>query len=200
MRAGKNRRVVVLCSAMVAAMIGLSFAAVPLYRLFCQVTGYGGTTQVSEAPPDEIGERIVKVRFNADVDARLPWSFAPAQVEVALRVGEVGMAFYRARNLSDRPVTGTAVFNVTPLKAGQYFNKVQCFCFDEQLLQPGRSVDMPVTFFVDPAIEEDPNLDDVRTITLSYTFFRSEDEQADEGQDLSSVSGGITTAQRGTLR
>jgi cytochrome c oxidase assembly protein subunit 11 len=192
--------VVVLCSAVVAAMVGLSFAAVPLYRLFCQVTGYGGTTQVSEAPPAEVGERIVKVRFNADVDARLPWNFVPAQVEVALRVGEVGMAFYRARNLTGQPVTGTAVFNVTPLKAGQYFNKVQCFCFDEQRLQPGQSVDMPVTFFVDPAINDDPNLDDVRTITLSYTFFRAEEEEADEGEEVSSNSDRLTAAQRASLR
>ncbi len=200
MRTGRNRGVVVLCSAVVAAMVGLSFAAVPLYRLFCQVTGYGGTTQVSEAPPAEVGERIVKVRFNADVDARLPWNFVPAQVEVALRVGEVGMAFYRARNLTGQPVTGTAVFNVTPLKAGQYFNKVQCFCFDEQRLQPGQSVDMPVTFFVDPAINDDPNLDDVRTITLSYTFFRAEEEEADEGEEVSSNSDRLTAAQRASLR
>jgi len=171
MRTGRNRRVVVLLSAVVAGMVGLTFAAVPLYRLFCQVTGYGGTTQVAQVLPEEVGERIVKVRFNADVDAHLPWAFAPAQVEVALRVGEVGMAFYRARNLTGKAITGAAVFNVTPLKAGQYFNKVQCFCFDEQRLEPGQSVDMPVTFFVDPAIMEDRNLDDVNTITLSYTFF-----------------------------
>jgi cytochrome c oxidase assembly protein subunit 11 len=177
---------VVLLSAVVAGMVGLTFAAVPLYRLFCQVTGYGGTTQVAQVLPEEVGERIVKVRFNADVDAHLPWTFAPAQVEVALRVGEVGMAFYRARNLTGKAITGAAVFNVTPLKAGQYFNKVQCFCFDEQRLEPGQSVDMPVTFFVDPAIDDDPNLDDVRTITLSYTFFRTEDGEA-EGE--SSVSG-----------
>lgn len=186
MRTGRNRRVVVLLSAVVAGMVGLTFAAVPLYRLFCQVTGYGGTTQVAQVLPEEVGERIVKVRFNADVDAHLPWTFAPAQVEVALHVGEVGMAFYRARNLTGKAITGAAVFNVTPLKAGQYFNKVQCFCFDEQRLEPGQSVDMPVTFFVDPAIDDDPNLDDVRTITLSYTFFRAED---DEAEDEPSVSG-----------
>jgi cytochrome c oxidase assembly protein subunit 11 len=188
MRTGGNGRVVVLLSTVVVAMVGLSFAAVPLYRLFCQVTGYGGTTQVAEAPSAEAGERIVKVRFNADVDASLPWSFVPAQIEVALHVGEVGMAFYEARNPTDRAITGTAVFNVTPLKAGQYFNKVQCFCFDEQRLEAGQSVDMPVTFFVDPAIDDDPNLDDVRTITLSYTFFRAEESEADEGEDVSSNS------------
>jgi cytochrome c oxidase assembly protein subunit 11 len=186
MRTGRNRRVVVLLSTVVVGMVALTFAAVPLYRLFCQVTGYGGTTQVAQVLPEEVGERIVKVRFNADVDAHLPWAFAPAQVEVALHVGEVGMAFYRARNLTGKAITGAAVFNVTPLKAGQYFNKVQCFCFDEQRLEPGQSVDMPVTFFVDPAIDDDPNLDDVRTITLSYTFFRTEDGEA-EGE--SSVSG-----------
>jgi len=186
MRTGRNRPVAVLLSAVVAGMVGLTFAAVPLYRLFCQVTGYGGTTQVAQVLPEEVGERIVKVRFNADVDAHLPWTFAPAQVEVALHVGEVGMAFYRARNLTGKAITGAAVFNVTPLKAGQYFNKVQCFCFDEQRLEPGQSVDMPVTFFVAPAIDDDPNLDDVRTITLSYTFYRAED---DEAEDEPSVSG-----------
>jgi cytochrome c oxidase assembly protein subunit 11 len=158
---------------LVFGMVGLSFAAVPLYRLFCQVTGFGGTTQVAETAPAVAGQRLFKVRFNADVQPDLPWRFQPEQREVTLRVGEPGLAFYRAENLSERAVTGSATFNVTPLKAGQYFTKVQCFCFDEQKLAPGETAQLGVSFFVDPAILEDRNLDEVTTITLSYTFFRS---------------------------
>ena len=184
----RNTRTVVLLSGVVAAMVGLTFASVPLYRLFCQVTGYGGTTQVADSAPEAIGERVVKIRFNADVDLRLPWEFQPAQREVVLRVGEVGMAFYQAHNPTNRTIKGTAVFNVSPLKAGLYFNKVECFCFEEQRLEPGQSVDMPVTFFVDPAINEDPNLDDVRTITLSYTFFQSADENESDEDNMTGRS------------
>ena len=170
---GRNARLGLALSGLVLAMVGVAFAAVPLYRLFCQVTGYGGTTQVAEAAPVEIGERVIKVRFNADVAAGLPWRFRPEQREVSLRVGEPGLAFYAAQNLSDRPVVGTAAFNVTPLKAGPYFSKVQCFCFDEQRLEPGETAQLGVSFFVDPAIAEDINLAEVETITLSYTFFEA---------------------------
>ena len=166
-----NLRVVIILVSMVVAMAGASYAAVPLYRLFCQVTGYGGTTQVAESAPLEAGERQITVRFNADIDPNLPWAFQPVQREMTLHVGESGLAFYRAENRSARLTAGTATFNVTPLKAGQYFNKVDCFCFTEQRLGPNASMDMPVSFFVDPAIVEDPNLRDVKTITLSYTFF-----------------------------
>ncbi len=154
-------------------MVGLSFASVPLYRLFCQVTGYGGTSQVAEAAPGAVAERVIKVRFNADIGSGLPWYFKPVQREIALRVGEPGLATLRARNLSDIAVTGTSTFNVTPLKAGQYFNKVQCFCFTKQRLESGQELDMAVSFFVDPEILSDRNLDEVTTITLSYTFFRA---------------------------
>ncbi len=174
----RDKGTALLLSAVVVGMIGLTYAAVPLYQLFCQVTGYGGTTQVAEVVPEAVSDRVIEVRFNADVNSRLPWSFQPVQRVLRLRVGEVAIAAYRAENLGTRSIKGTAVFNVTPLKAGEYFNKVQCFCFDEQELAPGEVVDMPVTFFVDPAIEEDPRLDDVRTITLSYTFFRSLDDTA----------------------
>ena len=171
-----NGRTALVLSAVVAGMVGLSFASVPLYRIFCQVTGFGGTTQVAEAAPGAgVSERVIKVRFNADVDPALPWAFQPVEREVALRVGEPGLAYYKARNLSDRPIVGTATYNVTPLKAGYYFNKVQCFCFEEQRLEPGQSVDMPVSYFIDPEILEDKNLDDVKTITLSYTFFYRDD-------------------------
>ena len=160
--------------AVVAGMAGASFAAVPLYRLFCQVTGFAGTTQTAVAAPAEALDRVMTVRFNADVGKRLPWRFRPDQGPVELRVGEQGLAFFTAANTSNETVTGHAVFNVTPLKAGRYFTKIQCFCFDEQVLGPGETARMPVTFFVDPEIAEDPNLDDVSTITLSYTFFRTD--------------------------
>ena len=154
-------------------MGGLVYASVPLYRLFCQVTGFGGTTQTAEAPPAQPGERIVTVRFNADVSRALPWSFRPAQREISVRVGELGLVYYVARNDSDVPITGNATFNVTPQKAGIYFNKVACFCFTEQRLMPGESVKMGVSFFIDPEIVDDRYQDDVKTITLSYTFFRA---------------------------
>jgi cytochrome c oxidase assembly protein subunit 11 len=156
-------------AAVAVGMVGLSFAAVPLYRLFCAVTGYGGTTQVAEAAPEQSNRRIT-VRFDANVAGGMPWVFeAPKPVELAL--GETGLAAYKGRNPAPRPVLGTATYNVVPLQAGQYFNKIQCFCFTEQLLMPGEKKEFPVTFFVDPAIEEDPDLQGITTITLSYTFF-----------------------------
>ncbi len=156
----------------VAGMAGLAYASVPLYRLFCQVTGYGGTTQVVVAAPGSSGEaRRITVRFDATVSRSLPWTFEPVVRAVEVKLGQEHLATYRATNLSDRPATGMATFNVTPHKAGLYFNKIACFCFDRQVLEPGQSVEMPVTFYVDPAIAGDPNLDEVKTITLSYTFF-----------------------------
>lgn len=177
----RNLRISLLLGGLVCAMVGLAFASVPLYRLFCQVTGYAGTTRIAEAPPEQIAERVITVRFNADVNPELPWQFGPVQRAVKVHVGEPGLAFYRARNLSSRAITGTATFNVTPLKAGQYFNKTACFCFDEQRLEPGEDVEMGVSFFIDPAILADRNLDDVKTVTLSYTFFRSLDD-GDDGE------------------
>jgi cytochrome c oxidase assembly protein subunit 11 len=171
---GKTLTVAVLVS-VVVGMLGLTAAAVPLYRLFCQVTGYGGTTQRAEAAPDQRVERTITVRFNADVDPDLPWSFQPEQRQIEVRIGEQSLAYYRARNRSDHPVVGQAVYNVTPFKAGPYFDKIACFCFDEQVLGPGEEVDMPVSFYVDPAILNDPNTRDMHTITLSYTFFLIED-------------------------
>ncbi|MGH6901849.1 MAG: cytochrome c oxidase assembly protein [Geminicoccaceae bacterium] len=172
---GKTLTVAVLVS-VVVGMLGLTAAAVPLYRLFCQVTGYGGTTQRAAAAPDQGLERTITVRFNADVDPALPWSFQPEQRQIEVRIGEQSLAYYRARNRSDHPVVGQAVYNVTPFKAGPYFDKIACFCFDEQVLGPGEEVDMPVSFYVDPAILNDPNTRDMHTITLSYTFFLIEDE------------------------
>ncbi|MCY4478859.1 MAG: cytochrome c oxidase assembly protein [Rhodospirillales bacterium] len=171
-RASRRRAATALIlGGVVCGMVGLSFGAVPLYRLFCQVTGFGGTTQVAEEVPVEIGERVVTVRFNADTARDLPWYFKPEQREIKVRVGEMAMAVYNAVNQSDRALIGTSTFNVTPVKAGAYFNKIECFCFEEQTLAPGERADFPVSFFVDPDIVEDRRLDDVTTITLSYTFF-----------------------------
>ena len=163
----------------VAGMAGLAYASVPLYRLFCQVTGYGGTTQVAAAAPGAASEaRMITVRFDATVAPSLPWRFEPTARAVEVAVGEERLAYFRATNLSDRPVTGMATFNVTPHKAGLYFKKIACFCFDRQVLEPGESVEMPVSFYVDPEIAGDPNLDEVKTITLSYTFFLAVGEEA----------------------
>ena len=162
----------------IAAMLGLTAASVPLYRLFCAVTGYGGTTNVAERAPDAALDRTIRVRFNADVDPRLPWGFRPAQRTVEVRLGEQSLAFYEAVNRSDRPVVGAATYNVTPHQAGYYFSKIACFCFDQQTLQPGEAVEMPVSFFVDPAILDDPNAREVREITLSYTFFLQDEATA----------------------
>ena len=174
----RNRILLVSLLGLVAGMVGLAYASVPLYTLFCQVTGFGGTTQRAEAAPGVALDRTVKVRFNADVNAALPWSFHPNQREVTLKIGETYIASYRALNRSDTATVGTAVYNVTPEKAGAYFNKIECFCFTEQVLHPGEEVDMPVAFFVDPAIATDPKMEDVTTITLSYTFFRAKQPEA----------------------
>ncbi len=169
----RNRTMLISLLALAFGMVGLTYASVPLYQLFCQVTGFGGTTQRAEAAPGTVLEREVVVRFNADVNSSLPWSFRPVQKEVRVKLGETALVAYRAENRSKETVTGTAVFNVTPEKAGAYFNKIECFCFTEQALNPGESVDMPVAFFVDPALANDLNAEDVKTITLSYTFYRA---------------------------
>ena len=185
----RNRRngvVLVALFAVVFAMVGLSYAAVPLYSLFCRVTGFGGTTQVADRVADEVLDRTVRVRFTADVDRGLPWAFAPETREIELRIGEPGLVYYEAENLGATASAGAAVYNVVPAKAGVYFYKVQCFCFDDQTLAPGQRARLAVYFFVDPAMADDPGLDEVRTITLSYTFFRSQSyvpDDAIEGYD-----------------
>ena len=173
---------------LVFAMVGLAFASVPLYDLFCKVTGFGGTTQRAEGPAGRILDRTVKVRFNADVNGALPWGFRPEIHEMEVKIGEPAMMSYRAENRSNVPITGTATYNVTPDKAGIFFNKIQCFCFTEQRLEPGQSVDMPVYFFVDPAMADDPRLNDLTTITLSYTFFRAHGDEKVSGQGVSTVN------------
>jgi cytochrome c oxidase assembly protein subunit 11 len=167
----RNLRVAATSAVAAAGMVGLSYASVPLYQLFCQVTGFGGTTQRAEAAPDKTLDRVMTVRFDANTAASLGWNFRAEQLEVKVRVGEERMAYYRATNTSDRTVTGSSIFNVTPVSAGAYFNKIQCFCFTEQTLKPGESVDFPVVFFIDPAVADDRDLDNVDTITLSYTFY-----------------------------
>ncbi len=159
------------CAVFVAAMVGAAFAAVPLYQVFCQVTGYGGTTQRADSAPETTLDRVITVRFDANVGNGLGWSFRPAQREVRVKLGEIGEAAYVAENRTRLPSSGSAVFNVTPGEAGVYFNKIACFCFSEQTLAAGEKVDMPVTFFVDPALADDPDLKTIDTITLSYTFY-----------------------------
>lgn len=170
-----NTQIAAYCCAGILGMVALAYASVPLYDLFCRVTGYAGTTQRADVAPTQILDREMTVRFDANTAAGLDWHFVPDGPPVTLKVGETALAFYRAENRAAVPVTGTATFNVTPQKAGVYFSKIDCFCFTEQTLAPGEAVPMPVSFFIDPAIAEDPDLDDVKTITLSYTFFPLEE-------------------------
>jgi cytochrome c oxidase assembly protein subunit 11 len=159
-------------AALAVAMVCMAYASVPLYRIFCQVTGFGGTTREGTVAPGAVaGDHEITVRFNADTDKNLPWKFAPVQHEMRVKIGEQALAHFWAENIDNKPVTGQAVYNVVPHEAGSYFVKIQCFCFDKQTLKPGQRVDMPVVFYVDPEILKDPEARDIRTITLSYTFF-----------------------------
>jgi cytochrome c oxidase assembly protein subunit 11 len=175
--ARRNGRTAALAALLVAAMVGLAFASVPLYRLFCQVTGFGGTPLRAEEvePSLQATGKLISVRFDANTSSALPWEFKPEERVQRVAVGARDMAFYTAKNLGDKPVTGTATFNVTPAQAGQYFTKIQCFCFTEQTLKPGEEVRMPVVFFVDPKILDDPNARRISEITLSYTFYPVDD-------------------------
>jgi len=174
-----NTRVAVALLGVSAGMLGLGFAAVPLYDLFCRVTGFGGTTQratlvqAAEAAALSAGAPTISIRFDANTAPDVPWTFRPRQVTDTVQIGQRDMAIFEAKNLSSVPVTGTASFNVEPEQAGAYFNKIQCFCFTEQTLQPGQEVTMPVVYFVDPKALDDPNMQHVEQITLSYTFHRS---------------------------
>ena len=177
----KNRRSGMMAALMGLGMLGMGFAAVPLYEVFCRVTGSAGTTQrvgEAEAATVKSTTRVMSIRFDSNVNSALPWSFKPEQAVDHVTVGARDMAIFLATNNSDKPVMGTATFNVTPLLAGQYFNKIQCFCFSEQLLEPGQTVRMPVLYYVDPAILDDPETKDIKEITLSYTFYRAADDQA----------------------
>lgn len=190
-RGSKKRMTALVLSGVVFGMVGVSFASVPLYRLFCEVTGYGGTPKtVGVSAPGTVSDHVVTVRFDANVNRELPWRFRPEQRQVTVKLGEERLIHYEAVNLSDRPVSGTATFTVTPYKAAQYFAKMECFCFTEQRLEPGQTVSMPVIFYVDPVMLEDRNAQDVTVITLSYTFFPMDGEEQEETQ-TSGTSAGI---------
>ncbi len=174
----RMRRTALIAGAVVAGMTGMAFAAVPLYDAFCKVTGYGGTTQEAQAAPTQILDQRIEVRFDANTSPDLPVEFAPKQNSESLRIGETGLAFYRVRNLSNEPIVARATYNVTPHVAGQYFAKLECFCFTDRVIAPGAESDLPVVFFVDPEIVSDPDTADIGTLTLSYTFFRSTSPEA----------------------
>ena len=180
MKISRNSTVSFSCLAVVVGMVGLSYAAVPLYDLYCRVTGYGGTPQRADAAPLTVSDRVITVRFDTNIDKELPWSFQPEQRSVQVKVGENRLVFFRAANNSDRPVVGHATFNVVPDRAGRYFSKIQCFCFTEQKLDPGQLVEMPVSFFIAPAILTDRDGDSIREITLSYTFYPAANQKAVE--------------------
>jgi len=165
-----NNRIVVMLMGVVLTMGGLAWASVPFYNWFCRVTGFGGTTGTAEAGSDIVLDRTIKIRFDGSLDRDMPWTFKPVQLTMELKIGETGLAFYEAHNPTNRTVAGQASFNVFPYEAGGYFDKIDCFCFTEQVLEPGETVEMPVTFYVDPEIVNDPDAKGVQTITLSYTF------------------------------
>ncbi|MCV0428269.1 MAG: cytochrome c oxidase assembly protein [Roseibium sp.] len=166
-----NRKVAIACVGLFAVMVGAAYAAVPLYDLFCRVTGFGGTTQVAERESELVINRMITVRFDGNVNHALPWKFKPAQRSVTLKMGETAQLAYLATNNGSDTTVGTSTFNVSPPTAGAYFNKLDCFCFTEQALKAGETVEMPVVFFVDPEMDKDPELEHVKEITLSYTFF-----------------------------
>lgn len=171
------RRTGLGAAGLAAAMLGLAYASVPLYELFCRVTGFGGTTQRADAAPAPGATAdMMKVRFDANISPELGWAFKPLQTTATVRIGERKLAFFQATNLTDQPITGVATFNVSPDTAGAYFVKIQCFCFNEQTLLPGETVDMPVSYYVDPALLDDSDAKKIDEITLSYTFFQAKEE------------------------
>ncbi|WP_109463818.1 cytochrome c oxidase assembly protein [Albibacillus kandeliae] len=167
-------RTVLMLVGIVVFMGAMAWASVPFYSWFCKVTGFGGTTSVAEQGADKILDRTIKIRFDANTDPDMPWEFKPVQRTMEIRIGETGLAFYEAHNPTDRTIAGTASYNVFPYEAGGYFDKIQCFCFNEQVLEPGETVQMPVTFYVDPAMVDDIDAKHINSITLSYTFYETE--------------------------
>lgn len=174
MSVSANKRVVLISTAVVVAMTNLGFASKPLYKKFCQVTGYGGTTRVAEMASDTVLDRDILVRFDSNINPDLDWSFKPVKPSMTVKLGQNALAFYTAKNMSDEPLVGTASYNVAPMKAAPFFSKLECFCFTEQRLGPGEEVKMPVLFFVDPEMAKNARFDDIKTITLSYTFHNVE--------------------------
>ncbi len=175
----RHRRVAVWAGTIAVAMLGMAYAAVPLYQMFCQVTGFAGTTQRATAAPGKILERTITVRFDSNVAGGLNWAFKPERPTIDVKIGENKLAFYEAKNRSNVAVTGTATFNVAPEAAGRFFSKIECFCFTEQTLKPGETVQMPVSFFVDPEIVNDSDARHITQITLSYTFYPVHEKRAD---------------------
>ncbi|WP_417719779.1 cytochrome c oxidase assembly protein [Salipiger sp.] len=194
MASNGNRNTVLTLVGVVVFMGAMAWASVPFYNWFCRVTGFGGTTNIAEGPAGEILDREMKIRFDGSVNRDFPWVFKPMQTEMTLKIGEEGLAFYEAYNPTDRPIAGQAAYNVYPYEAGAYFDKIECFCFTEQVLMPGERVEMPVSFYVDPEIVNDPDAKFTKHITLSYTFYEidlPEDVQAAlkaENADASSVN------------
>ena len=178
----QNKKVIFLITFVGMLMLSLSYAAVPLYDIFCRVTGFGGTTQIASSAPGSSGHPNINIRFESNITDSLNWDFYSKTKTVKIPMGEEKTIYYFARNLSDEPIVGTATFNVTPAKVGQYFMKIDCFCFVEQLLNPGESMNMPVTFFIDPDLYKDENVQEVNEITLSYTFMKSMDQSKVEEQ------------------
>ena len=174
----RNTRLAWTMVLIVGGMLGLSYAAVPLYEAFCRATGFGGTPLIAQSDDHPVIARAMVVRFDSNTDPALPWRFEPEQRSVTVHLGEQKLVYFRATNQSDRPIVGTATYNITPEASARWFNKIQCFCFTEQLLKPGQTIDMPVLFFVDPDMDKDRRFDDVHTVTLSYTFYESKTERA----------------------
>lgn len=180
-KSSSNTNTGIWLGAVLVGTFGAAYAAVPLYRLFCRVTGFGGTTQESRGVDysglQPVVSRPIRVQFNSDCAANMPWKFAPAQREVVVVPGQTALAFFTAENPTDKPIYGISTYNVTPQKMGKYFHKIQCFCFEEQRLNPHESVDMPVFFFIDPAMADDPRMKDITYVSLSYTFFKSREQE-----------------------
>ena len=177
-RAGRHRGTALAVLGVAVAMVGLAYAAVPLYAAFCRATGFGGTPRIADAGVATRGKRVIDVHFDANVAPGLPWSFEPEQTALPVRTGETVTAFFRVKNLASRDTAANAVYNITPDVAGFYFNKIACFCFNEQRLGPGETAELPVVFFVDPKLENDPTTKSVDTLTLSYTFFAAKPDAA----------------------
>ena len=187
--ARRNLRIGVICAVVFAGMVGAAYASVPLYRAFCQVTGFDGTVRKAEAAPTRVLDRTLTIRFDANV-RNLPWEFRPDQVSQEVRIGDTGLAFFRVTNKGKTPITGRATYGVTPEQAGPYFQKLECFCFTEQTVQPGATMEFPVVYFVDPQFATDPETRGKQEITLSYTFFPVEDQRAEAASPLGEAAPG----------
>jgi cytochrome c oxidase assembly protein subunit 11 len=192
--ARRNARIALICAVVFAGMVGAAFAAVPLYRAFCQATGYGGTVRRAEVAPTTVLARKLTIRFDANT-RNIPWDFKPDQVSQQLRIGDTGLAFFRVKNNGDKPITGRASYNVVPEQAAVYFQKLECFCFSDQTLQPGQTADFPVVYFVDPQYATDPETKGGQEITLSYTFFQT----ADQPKKTVEASSGLGGTAKGRL-